>query len=76
MVYQLPGFSVQSGIRVGEVFDPNPPPAPPPPPPAAENATEEEISAREAEITRIAIEYQKTLDEHAQVRKGGPFYTL
>ncbi len=65
-MYLLPGFSVQSGVRVGEVYDPNPPPAPPPPPPAAENATEEELSKREAEITRIAIEYQKTLDEHAR----------
>ena len=69
LVYLLPGFSDQSGIRVGEVFDPNPPPAPPPPPPAAENATEEEVADRDKEITRIAIEYQKTLDEHAKVRE-------
>ncbi len=66
LVYLLPGFSVHSGVKVGEVFDPNPPAAPPPPPPAAENATEEELAAREGEITRIAIEYQKTLDEHAK----------
>ena len=77
LVFLLPGFSAQSGLRVGEVFDPTPPPAPPPPPPAAENATEEEVAAREQEITRIAIEYQQTLDEHAKVgRELGSFETF
>ena len=36
LVFQLAGFSVQSGLRVGEIFKPEeerPPPPPPPPPP-------------------------------------------
>jgi len=47
LTYLLPGFSVQSGLRAGRKFDPDPqlPSSP------GENSTEEEIEAFNLEVS-------------------------